>query len=241
MILITGGTGRLGLALKHVFSSARFPTRSEFDLQDQVCLNTYLKHAPPSILIHTAAMTDVRQAQRNHQVCWNTNVKGTERLVNALQEFAPQCYFVYLSTACVFQGDVGDYSESDVPNPKNFYGLSKLIGEYVASRMERHLIVRTNFVAYEPWPYPKAFVDRFGTYLFAADVATALKQLTNQQLEGLVHVVGDRRMSMFELAQLLSPDVGKMHLAEVSLPLTADMTLRSDRIPAFRIGQSERS
>lgn len=240
-MLITGGTGRLGQALNRVFPSARFPGRLEFDVCNDVSVHTYLKHNPPSVLLHTAAMTDVRLAQRDHETCWNTNVKGTERLVNALQIFAPNCYFVYLSTACVFQGDVGNYSESDVPNPKNFYGLSKLIGEYVASRMPHHLIVRTNFVAREPWPFPKAFVDRFGTYLFADDVAVALRQLVNQNMEGLVHVAGDKRMSMFELAKLTSPDVGSMHMADVNMPLTVDMTLRSERIPAFRIGESELS
>lgn len=103
----------------------------------------------------------VRLTQRDHETWWNTTVKRTERLVSALQTFAPDCYFKYLSTACVFQGDGGNYSEFGVPNPKNSYGQSKLIGEYVASRMAHHLVVRTTLVAREPWPFLKAFVDRF--------------------------------------------------------------------------------
>lgn len=236
MIVVTGGSGKLGRTLKRVFPSAQFPARSSFDLCNQGSLDEFMNLAPPSVLIHTAAMTNIRAAEHDRETCWNTNVKGTQRLVSALQRFAPNCYFVYLSTACVFQGDVGNYCEDDIPYPKNFYGLTKLVGEQIAGRMLRHLIVRTNFVAREPWPYPKAFVDRFGTYLFADDVATALGRLINQRMEGLVHVTGDRRMSMFELAQLTTPDVGTLKMADVDVPLTVDMTLRSIRIPALRIG-----
>jgi dTDP-4-dehydrorhamnose reductase len=200
----------------------------------------FLKQNTPCVVIHTAAMTDVRAAEVEKLKCWNTNVHGVERLVAALQEVAPDCHFVYASTACVFQGDQGNYSEDDLPNPKNFYGLSKLIGEYVAQRMRSCLVIRTNFVARAPWAYLRAFTDRFGTYLYAEDVAQAICRLVEERETGLVHVTGTRRMSMYELACLTSPDVGTMTMAEISIPLTIDMSLRSNRLEPVEIGSAER-
>jgi dTDP-4-dehydrorhamnose reductase len=146
---------------------------------------------------------------------------------------------VYVSTACVFYGDRGFYAEDDIPRPKNFYGLTKLLGEYVARRIPAHLIVRTNFVPREPWPYPKAFVDRFGTYLYTDDVARAVSEVLSQQLTGLVHIAGDKRLSMLELARMTTPLIEPMSVQEVTLPLTADVTLTSTRISPYRLTGTE--
>src|SRR5262249_41202782 len=182
---------------------------------------------------------NVRMAEEENKLCWETNVRGTEFLVEALLRQNPHCYFVYMSTACVFYGDRGLYAEDDIPRPKNFYGLTKLLGEYVARRIPSHLIIRTNFVAREPWPYPKAFVDRFGTYLYADEVARAIKDVLARQLTGLVHIAGDRRLSMIELARMTTPEVEPMGVCEVTLPLTVDMTLISTRIPLYHLTQTE--
>jgi dTDP-4-dehydrorhamnose reductase len=235
MLLITGGTGRLGRELGKVFPDAVRPPRRELDLQLPETVDGCLRALRPSTVIHAAAYTDVRGAERERATCWDTNVRGTERLVEALRRVNPSCYFVYVSTACVFFGDGGPYTEDDVPRPKNFYGLTKLVGEAIAGRLSASLVVRTNFVAREPWPYPRAFVDRYGTYLFADDVARALRDLMERRLTGLVHVAGDRRLSMLELAHLTTPTVEPMTMAEVSLPLTVDMTLRSARIAPYQL------
>ncbi len=239
MIVISGGGGRLGEAIGRVIPTALRPTRAEFDVTDPATMRAYLERLsyPPSYFIHAAAMTNVRVAETERDRCWAVNVRGTENLVGALQEFSPACSFVYISTACVFDGNVGDYTESDVPNPKNFYGLTKLVGEFVAKQMRTHLIVRTNFVARDKWPFDRAFVDRFGTYLFADDVALGLKDLMAARHQGLVHLAGDRKLSMYELARMTRDDVGTMTLADVDIPLTANMSLRSTRIATRRIGE----
>jgi dTDP-4-dehydrorhamnose reductase len=158
------------------------------------------------------------------------NVRGTEWLVESLVAADPGCHFVYISTACVFHGDRGGYREDDLPYPKNFYGLTKLVGERAACRLPSHLIIRTNFVARGPWPHPGAFVDRFGTYLYADQVAKAVSDVIERRLTGVVHIAGDRRMSMFELATLTTPSVRPLSVREMPIPLTVDMTLTSVRI-----------
>jgi dTDP-4-dehydrorhamnose reductase len=241
MIVLTGATGRLGKSLSAVFPNASRPSREQMNVTDGQSIESYLRELPtvPDVVVHAAAMTDVRLAEGERKLCWDTNVVGTENLVSALQQSAPNCHFVYVSTACVFQGDVGEYTEDDQPYPKNFYGLTKLVAEYVAKRMQSHLVVRTNFVAREPWPYPRAFTDRFGTYLFADDVAYGIADLVQRKLRGLVHLVGSQKLSMFELAKMTRADVDPMTLDEVELPLTVDMSLRSNRIASISIGHHQ--
>jgi dTDP-4-dehydrorhamnose reductase len=234
-MLITGGHGKLGTALRREFPDALAPGREEMDITNIGQVESFFEKNRPKTIIHLAAATNVREAEKNKQDTFDINVKGTENLVNAALKFTPDAHFIYMSTACVFYGDRGNYSEEDIPQPKNYYALTKLLGEYVAKRVTKHLIIRSNFVAREPWPFPKAFTDRFGTYLFADDLAKGIKDVMVKKMAGLVHVAGDKRMSMYELAKLTGSEVGEMTMDGIDLPLTKDMTLVSVRIPPYKI------
>jgi dTDP-4-dehydrorhamnose reductase len=116
--------------------------------------------------------------------------------------------------------------------------LTKLLGECVLkySSIQKWLVARINFVARERWPYQKAFADRFGTYLFADDIALAIKKVIEKDIRGLIHICGNQKFSMFEIAKITTPDVEPMYMNEYSgPPLPVDMSLRSERINAFPI------
>jgi len=236
IIMITGGSGKLGKALVALFPESVHPTHKELELAERDTIFEYIKRNKPDIIIHTAALTGVRECEDDKQKAWNSNVLGTENLVDACLKYNPKTYFVYVSTACVFDGHRGFYTEEDIPYPENFYALTKLLGEFVVKKLPNYLIVRTNFVAKEKWRFPKAFIDRFGTYLFADDVAEGIRDVIETNLSGIVHVCGDRKLSMLELARLTTPDVQPMTLKEYSGPkLTMDMTLDTVRWKKYTI------
>jgi len=241
-ILITGGTGKLGRELVKIFPDSLHPSRSELDITDETAVDNFIKKNLPDMIIHTAAMTSVRRCEEEKESAWRVNAVGTENLAKACLAHRPDCYFVYISTACVFHGDRGNYVETDLPYPKNFYALTKLIGECIIehSGLKRWLVVRTNFVAREKWPYPKAFIDRYGTYLFSDEVASAIKSVISTNMTGIVHIYGDKKISMYELAKITTPEVEPMTLAEYNgPPLTIDMSLRSIRIKPFNTYSKE--
>ena len=128
------------------------------------------------------------------------------------------------------------YNENDIPYPENFYALTKLLGEFLIKKLSNHLIIRTNFVAKTKWKYPKAFTDRFGTYLFAPDVALGIKNVMDNNLKGTVHIAGDSKMSMHDIAKKLSPLVQPMTINEYQgPPLTMDMSLDTARWNKYTI------
>jgi dTDP-4-dehydrorhamnose reductase len=237
-VFVTGSTGNLGRELVKVFPSALAPTHKEVGITDRDAIFEFVRKNKPNALIHCAALTGVRECEDNKEMAWKVNVEGTENLVKACEKVARNCYFIHISTACVFYGDKGNYIETDIPHPKNFYSLTKLLGEFVVkySILKKWLIIRTNFVAREKWPYPKAFVDRYGTYLFSDDLAKAIKSVMETNATGILHVCGEEKLSMFELAKLMTPDVRPMSLAEYQgPPLTIDMSLESARIKPFKL------
>lgn len=247
-VIVTGGSGRLGQAMKKVFPEALFPTHKEMDITNREAVFKYFNQWSLQTIevIHCAAATGVKRCEENKDWAWNTNVLGTRNIVNAcLRHYGREIYgypipdvkFVYVSTACVFHGDdKGYYTENSLPYPKNFYALTKLLGEFEAVRIPNSLIVRTNFVADKPWEHPKAFCDRWGTYLFARDVAKGIKEVLDINMDGIVHIVGDKEFTMLELAQYLSPDVGPCTMPEMHMPyLTRNMTLDTVRWKKYKI------
>ena len=238
--LITGGAGALGTELKKLFSNSLAPTRQELDITNRKEVFDYIKNNDIDTIIHTAALTNVRSCEENKSLTWKTNVDGTKNLVDAILELNKNIYFIYVSTACVFDGHSGMYKESSIPYPENFYALTKLIAEHEVNKLSNYLIIRTNFVTKKKWPYPKAFTDRFGTYLFSEGVARGIKDVHDSHLQGIVHIVGDKKMSMFELAKITTPQVQPMTIKEYSGPrLTMDMSLDTEKWKKYTITESK--
>lgn len=237
VVLITGGSGRLGSELKKVFPDALAPALNELDITDRDNVLKYIKKNIPEIIIHAAAMTDAEKCEKDPKKAWKTNVEGTRNLLRSFKKFKPDGYFIYISTAGVFKGDRGNYAEDDCPNPVNFYCLTKLCGEITVQDFEKTLIVRTNFTPRGKWPYDKAFTDRFGTYLYVDDVARAIKDVIVHKLIGIVHICGDKKLSMYEFAKLSDSNVGKIALKKYgNVDLPKDISLITKVWHPYKLG-----
>ena len=238
VVLITGGTGSLGVELQKVFPGSISPTHEELDVTNKKQVKKIFQQNKIDTVIHTAAITKVRKCEEDKQSTWNVNVEGTKNLIDEIIHLKLDINFVYVSTACVFDGHSEMYTEESIPYPENFYSLTKLLGEFEVNRLQNATIIRTNFVPRKTWPYEKAFTDRFGTYLFADQVANGINEIINDKLTGIVHVVGDKKISIFELAKMTTPQIEPMTMKDYSgPPVTIDMSLDSKRWKKYKISK----
>ena len=238
MILITGGSGVLGKELRKVFPDALAQAHHELDITSKHQVKQYLQTHKVDTIIHAAAITSVEKCDKDKNLAYNTNFIGTRNLVEAIKN--TNILFVLISTACVFDGTRGMYKENDIPCPENYYGITKLLAEEEVKRLHSFIIIRTNFAAREKWKYPKAFTDRYGTYLFADQVALGIKDVLKENSYhgdiGIFHVTGNKKLSMFELAKMTTPDVQPMTMADYKgARLTIDMTLETSRCLPYNI------
>ena len=112
------------------------------------------------------------------------------------------CKFIQISTDCVFDGDKGNYRETDKPNAVDDYGISKAQGEIVD---KINLTVRTSTIGHEietkngllEWflsqkgfcyGYKRAIFNGFPTFYFAKVLFSIL--LKKQKLTGILHITG---------------------------------------------------
>ena len=204
-ILITGGNGRLGKAFKSIIPKALYPTSKEMDIKDFNSVFNYFEKHKPKYVIHLAAKTSIIDCEKDKKDAMRVNVSGTSYMVG-VAELNGTKLFIYLNTACIFSGDDGVefYDEDSIPNPKHFYGLTKLLAEhhvmYHNSDEMQTISIRTNFTSM-PWEYPKAFTDRYSTYLFVKDVAKAILEIVEEKPDyRIIHITGDKKISMYDYA-----------------------------------------
>ena len=239
VVLITGGTGSLGIELQKIFLENISPTHKELDITNKEQVKKIFQQNKIDTVIHTAAITKIRKCEDDKQLAWDVNVKGTKNLIDEIVHLKLNINFVYVSTACVFDGHSEMYTEKSIPYPENFYSLTKLLGEFEVNRLPNATIIRTNFVPRKPWPYEKAFTDRFGTYLFADQVSRGIYDIIQENLTGIVHIVGDKKMSVFELAQITTPDIQPMTINDYEGPrLTMDMSLDTKIWKKYKISSN---
>jgi len=131
-VAVVGAEGRLGTALVRLGAE---PVSTDISNPKQV---EHLDLKGYDVLICAAAYTDVDGAETDRDKAMEVNTRGPGLLRQAFGGF-----FIHLSTAYVFDGKAGPYTEEDVPNPINFYGMTKLGGEAAANVRQPTLIVRT--------------------------------------------------------------------------------------------------
>jgi dTDP-4-dehydrorhamnose reductase len=246
-ILVTGASGSLGAEFARLIPTPLTPTSGELDIRDARRVDEFVAENAVDTVVHCAARTSVRQCEEDKSDAYAVNVSGTRAICDALARHSSAPRLLYVSTACVFPGDdsLAYYGEDDFPHPKNYYALTKLLAEYVvagwaACRHDRQaLIVRTNFAERGKWKHPRAFGDRYGTYLYPDQVAARAVELLDSQQTGLVHICGDRRLSMLEFARLTDDKVGAMSLEEYEGPaVTVNMSLTSVRIRPLKLAET---
>src|SRR3989344_3680365 len=226
-ILLTGGSGNLGTEMQKFLSINEkniddiAPDLKELDITDLKKCVIVMDKYNPDIIVHAAAYTDVSGAEKNKKQCWDINVIGTQNI--ALTSKGRR--LVYISTDYVFDGEKGNYKESDTPNPVNYYALTKLVGENIIQQYPKTLIIRTAFKPNGKWMYEKAFIDQYSSHEFVTDIAPQIMRAALiMELEGVIHIAGKRKR-MYDLAKRVSPNVGTMKRSDVSVHIPFDTSL----------------
>lgn len=215
MILLTGGSGILGQEIqKHLDVYA--PPRSVLNILDPIVPRC-------DMIVHLAAYTDVLKAEKDHDLCYQTNVIGTRNMASL------GIPMIYISTEYVFDGEKGNYLEDDYPNPQNFYAFTKLLGEYEARRAPRSCVIRCLFKP-RPFKHKVACVDQYtsGDYVdvIAKEICLAVSNFS--RLPPTLHI-GLKRKSTLELARRTRSDVERVVRWEIKgVKLPYDTSLNSN-------------
>lgn len=236
-VLVTGVKGQLGYdVVKDLEKRGHQPIgidRDEMDLMDNEAIRTFIMNLKPEAIIHCAAYTAVDKAEEEVETCYQINAESVKVISECAKELDVK--LIYISTDYVFDGTKeGEYVETDLPNPINVYGASKLKGEqYVQILLEKYYIVRISWVfGVNGNNFIKTMRrlgserdelniinDQVGSPTYTADLAPLLVDMMETDKYGIYHVTNEETCSWYEFAN----EIFKQSRIEVKTnPITTD-------------------
>ena len=239
-VLITGGRGQLASDLEAMLrggAEVLAPPRSALDVTDDTAVARAFDALAPTLVLNCAAFHNVEVCEREEDQAFAVNVRAVKRLATRSAEAGAR--FVHLSTNYVFDGTAAEpYDETEAPNPRSIYAISKLAGEHAAlAYAPGALVVRTaglyglhgsaskggNFVtrmiarAREQGTLT-VVADQTLTPTFTADLAAGILAAVDAGVSGTLHVTNSGATSWHGFTEAI------MELAGVDVPVEAGTT-----------------
>jgi dTDP-4-dehydrorhamnose reductase len=267
-ILVTGASGLLGLNLaleaasiqdgghaKHtvigVVNSHRLFTEAidviQADLLLPGVLESLIDKTQPDWIFNCAALAVVDDCEANPDLAEKLNVGLPRKLAKIVARGGAR--LVHISTDSVFDGQSGDYTEQDVPNPLNVYARSKLAGERaVAETDPQAIIARVNLFGWSlsgrrslaEWFFNNlsqgkpmmGFTDVFFCPMLVNDLAQVLMRMTAAGLSGLYHATSPKCTSKNDFGVALARNFGldESLISPMSISYSDLKTIRSPRL-----------
>lgn len=226
-ILVTGAEGMVGSDLCLVLRRGghqvirtdlrpRSPETLALDIVEAAQVQQVVEAACPDVVIHLAAETDVDRCEQDPPHAYRTNAAGTEHIVRSCERIGAR--LLYMSTAAVFDGTkLTPYVETDLPDPVNVYGRSKLAGEVAVQRLRGHYqIVRAGWMVgglerdkkfvwkiltqlMEGRRELQAVTDKVGTLTFTADLSRGIAALIDTNHRGIFHMANHGACSRYDI------------------------------------------
>jgi dTDP-4-dehydrorhamnose reductase len=186
----------------------------------------------PTILINCIGIIKQRTQSKDPLLSISVNSMLPHCLASIAKEVGAR--LILFSSDCVFSGRAGLYRESDIPDPLDLYGRSKLLGEISA---ENVLTLRTSIVGHElnsnygliEWFLSqknsvKGYTEAIFSGLTTLEVAKILYSyvINNRKINGLYHLSG-APINKYSLLKLVSVQYNH------SIQIEADSTVVINR------------
>lgn len=144
-ILLIGSQGQLGTEIIKIFPGVTAVDLPEVDVTVPETVERAVDASRPDVILNTSAYHNVPDCEKNIDLAFRVNAFAVRNLAEICK--ARGLAFVHVSTDYVFDGRKNaPYTEADVPNPLNAYGVSKLAGEFFARKPEKSYVVRLSSV-----------------------------------------------------------------------------------------------
>ncbi|WP_235282585.1 dTDP-4-dehydrorhamnose reductase [Methanosarcina mazei] len=236
--LIIGASGMLGSDLCKVFPDAVKLTHHDLDITDREQVIESILKIKPDVVINAAAYTNVDGCEDNKELAFQVNGYGPGYIAEACARAGAK--LVHFSTDYVFDGSKKEYVESDIPDPINVYGDSKLLGEKkIIENMDDYRIVRISWLF---GMHGKNFVetmlklsgemdtvkvvnDQFGKPTYTMDLASKVKEIIELD-PGIYHITNDGICSWYEFASSIIDNV---------IPCTSEEFPRKAKRPKYSV------
>jgi len=192
----------------------------------------------PDIVINCIGIIKQLSESKDHVLSISINALFPHQLASLCGEY--NCRLIHVSTDCVFNGQKGDYTESDFPDADDLYGRTKYLGEV---DYKNAVTLRTSIIGHElkgrrslvDWflsqneevnGFSNAIYSGFPTIEFASIIDKYV--IPHDDLRGVYHV-SSRPISKYDLLKLIAGVYGKKISIRKDSEFKIDRSLNSNR------------
>ena len=151
-----------------ILNQSKFFKFKKLDLINRDELNKFFKKENFDYVFHFAAQAGVRFSLTTPEKYADSNILGFFNLLNSLKKFRKIKIFYSSSSSVYGDSKVYPVIESSQLNPKNFYGLSKMINEEIASMFVKNFNMKLAglrfFTVFGEWGRPDMLLIKFFNY-----------------------------------------------------------------------------
>jgi len=223
-ILVLGSSGLVGQNLVkkldefNIFTTSHTKKTFESDLSFDITLDNSIEKlfdlVKPDVVVNLCNIyNNLEFCEKNKELV--NRVNGESLKIISKNANRVDSHIITLSSDFVFDGKVGNYKETDEVNPINFYGQTKASGEnYVQELGNSFCIARTSMVfgknnlrktlpehileGIKNNQKYRLIDDQFMTPTYLDYMCLMLKEIINNQIQGIIHLVGKTKTTRYE-------------------------------------------
>jgi dTDP-4-dehydrorhamnose reductase len=252
-VLIIGSYGNLGKDLVRVFErdmnwEVFAYDRDQIEVTSEESLRGKIEEVEPDAVINATGYNAVDKCEADEiefELAKKINGYGPGILAKICKE--RDIPIVHYVSDYIFDGEKGEYSETDKPNPISNYGRSKLLGEEeIQKNTDKFLLIRTSKLFGKPGSSPMAKKSFFDTmiglakdnkvlkivdeekscFTYTPDLALETKKILEEKIPfGIYHVVNEGACTWYEAAlelfKLAKMDVEVIPVSSAEFPRPA--------------------
>lgn len=252
------GNGQIGNFYVNYFAGKGDEVRiADADILDYDAVSAAIKEYQPTVVINTAAKTNLEWCGLHRDEAFNVNVLGAANVAKACDE--QNVYFIHYSSGCIFSSADGTdaKSETDAPNPASYYGWTKVWSEQIVT-FERSanfkcLILRPRQPVSAQVNHKNMLVKMltFSKFIDTANSGTVIEdlmewtdQLIDKQVTGVLHVANSGYTTPYTIGQMikefilpgLEPEkISKAELDKMTPNTRVDTVLNVDKLESLGI------
>ena len=209
-ILLIGSTGLMGTALQSEKSETSHiipKDHTTLEIKDINQVRMALDEEKPDYVINTSAYLGVEPCAENPGDAFAVNTEAVRNLAKLCNE--RDICLVHFSTDSVFDGSKGAlYTEDDLPNPLNLYGMTKHMGDlFVQNLCRKHYIIRIPILFGPRRNNGSIFIDKMyqrvlsgANELRIADDVISCPSFSNDIAQGVYEIIAsDKDYGLYHL------------------------------------------